>query len=429
MASRLNEEQGEHLQIVPQRTRLLIVGDAAVKTGFARVIQSIFEPLQHVYEIHHLGINYLGDPHDYPWPIYPAMNGGDRFGVGRLKALVERLRPSLVFIVYDIWTLGDYMRELADYTDPLKVVLYCPIESGPIDPAFIVRLAGAHRLVSYTQFGKQQLEQAIDQAHQHRPDLRLPPVEVIPHGVDTQRFFPLPPAPSRNNPKSGRLQARKMLWPTLTDNEDAFIVLNANRNQPRKRIDLTIEGFALFAKDKPAHVRLYLHMGVEDLGWNILKLAHRLGIDDRLILSGLTHTIPSISDEQMNLVYNACDVGLNTASSEGWGLVSFEHAATGAAQVMTGHGVTRELWQGAAELVDPALSLLEPMTLTEAHIVTPQGVADALERLYQDREYLAQRQTAAYHNAANPAYSWQQIARDWERLFAQTLTEDQRKTS
>jgi len=41
-----------------------------------------------------------------------------------------------------------------------------------------------------------------------------------------------------------------------------------------------------------------------------------------------------LDDRELNLLYNACDVGLNTASSEGWGMVSFEHAATGAAQIV-----------------------------------------------------------------------------------------------
>jgi D-inositol-3-phosphate glycosyltransferase len=50
-------------------------------------------------------------------------------------------------------------------------------------------------------------------------------------------------------------------------------VLNANRNQPRKRIDITLRGFALFAVDKPETVQLYLHMGSEDMGWNALQLA------------------------------------------------------------------------------------------------------------------------------------------------------------
>ena len=55
-----------------ERPRILIAGDAAVPTGFARVMEGIFEPLSRRYELHHLGTNYHGDPHRYDWAVYPA---------------------------------------------------------------------------------------------------------------------------------------------------------------------------------------------------------------------------------------------------------------------------------------------------------------------------------------------------------------------
>ena len=43
-------------------------------------------------------------------------------------------------------------------------------------------------------------------------------------------------------------------------------MLNANCHMPRKPIDIKLYGFALFARDKPASVKLYLHMATEDSG-------------------------------------------------------------------------------------------------------------------------------------------------------------------
>ncbi len=92
-----------------------------------------------------------------------------------------------------------------------------------------------------------------------------------------------------------------------------------------------MKGFAIFAADKPKNVRLYLHMGIQDTGWNVLTLAERYSITDRLILTSRSMGIPAVSDEELNGIYNACEVGLNASSSEGWGLVSFKHGATRAA--------------------------------------------------------------------------------------------------
>ena len=63
-----------------------------------------------------------------------------------------------------------------------------------------------------------------------------------------------------------RRLAKKALLPDTPDFQDSFIVFNGNRNQPRKRIDITMKGFARFANGKPNNVKLYLHMGVEDAG-------------------------------------------------------------------------------------------------------------------------------------------------------------------
>ena len=43
-----------------ERPRILVAGDGAVPTGFARVMEGIFTPLAERYEIHQLATNYRG---------------------------------------------------------------------------------------------------------------------------------------------------------------------------------------------------------------------------------------------------------------------------------------------------------------------------------------------------------------------------------
>jgi D-inositol-3-phosphate glycosyltransferase len=236
--------------------------------------------------------------------------------------------------------------------------------------------------------------------------------------VDTDTFYPLQ---GNGEHMSGRLSARKLLFPDATDLDQRFIVLNANRNQPRKRIDTTIRGFALFAQDKPAHVKLFLHMGVEDVGWNVVLLARRYGIEDRILMSSLAKTIQGVSTAQLNRIYNACDVGINTSSAEGWGLPSFEHAATGAAQIVPRHSACAELWDGAAVMLEPAFKVINELVLTDAWLVTPGGVAEALEKLYRNREFLAEMSEKAFRKATRPEYQWGNISERWNALFQQVL--------
>jgi glycosyltransferase involved in cell wall biosynthesis len=402
-----------------ERPRILVAGDAAVPTGFARVMEGIFGPLSASYEIHHLGTNYRGDPHGYGWKVYPAEIGGDRWGANRVATLVEKLRPRLVFILNDIWVQHAYMHELRKMKEPPPVVLYCPVDGGPIDPETIAPLAGVRRCVAYTKFGRGIIESAARGQREKDPSFDFPAVEIIPHGVDTDTFRPLDAEPG----VTPRLRARRLLFPGMADLEGRFIVLNANRNQPRKRIDTTLRGFALFARDKPPGVNLFLHMGVEDVGWNVVQLARRYGVEDRVLMSSLNKVIQGVSAAQLNLVYNACDVGLNTSSAEGWGLPSFEHAATRAAQVVPRHSACAELWEGSGLLVEPALNVIFEKILTEAWLVTPEGVAEALERLYADRELLGEMSERAYRNATRPEYRWGNIAARWDALFREVLAE------
>jgi glycosyltransferase involved in cell wall biosynthesis len=395
------------------RPRVLVVGDAVVPTGYARVLRCVLERLHTLYEFHHLGVNHRGDPHGHPWPIYPAGLGGDHQGVARLGPLVERLQPQVVWLSADLPVLAQHAQVLGACRHRPASIAYVPVDSGPVVPATLAPLLHhVDHLATFTHHAAAELQSAAERARRYDPKLPVPAVTVIGHGVDTAAFHPLP---------GGRRAARARLFPHRPDLHDGFIVLNANRNQPRKRIDLTMEAFARFAQGKPPGVRLYLHMAREDLGWDVKLLGERLGILDRLLLTQDGDRLPDIGDDQLNLIYNACDVGVNTAHSEAWGLVSFEHAATGAAQVVPAHGALPELWDGAAELVPPRWSLTVERLLHTAHFVAPEDVADALERLYGDAALRQRLADAALARVREPWLSWDAVAGQWGELLQQAL--------
>jgi glycosyltransferase involved in cell wall biosynthesis len=138
---------------------------------------------------------------------------------------------------------------------------------------------------------------------------------------------------------------------------------------------------------------------------------HQLGIN---YMSGP----PGSTPEQLNRIYNACDVGINTSEAESWGLTAFEHAATGAAQIVPGHTGTREIWDGAAEMLEPKLQLTSPGSLTAIELIDPQTVAVTLERLYRNPELLQKRSLAAYQRATQPRYSWDSVAESFDQILA-----------
>ena len=391
---------------------LLVLGDGGAPTGYARVIHNILRALpKGAYDVHHLAVNYSGDPHGESWKMYPAGARGHIFGVNRIKELMEKVQPELVFSVADLWIQKVYVDELFACAPKPKLVLYSPVDAGPVDPEWVSKFKEVSRIVAFTNYARSEILGAFDPKE-------APAVDTIPLGVETEVFFPLnPKEPWRTNEAKQRLGLF-----SEEEIDDSFLVLNAHRNQPRKRIDITLKGFALFARDKPKNVQLYLHMGTEDVGWNVLKLAKRYGISERMIVTENRNTLPGILSEHLNLLYNASDVGLNTATGEGWGLPNFEHAAAGKAQVLPRFGALAEVWSECAEFVEPTGEVVYEVVLSEGKVVSVESVAAALEKLYASEKRRWEVAQACYRRATQLEYQWQQIGKRWHALFQEALS-------
>ncbi|MEO0564469.1 MAG: glycosyltransferase family 4 protein [Chloroflexota bacterium] len=389
---------------------ILIVGDAVAPTGFSRVLRQIFEPMHSMHTLYHLATNYTGDPHDYPWQLYPAHLGGDRFGIARLPQLVEATQPDIVFALADIWVQAQYMEVLRPYVSQTQIMLYVPIDGEPAQPEMLAQLDGAHAIYTFSDYSRAVLTQAAEATKQRPQRVQLPAIEVAELGVRTDVFYP----PAGDSPD--RPAARRNLFGDIAGIEDWFIVLNANRNQPRKRLDITMKGFAMFAADKPAkRVRLFLHAGNVDLGWDIGRMAARLGIQDRLLLTTTDNEQPQITDEQLNMIYNACDVGLNTSVGESFGLVSLEHGATGAAQIVPAQTTPGQLWGEQAVQLEASYTATSQATLFEEPLIAPETVAVALEQVYADADYRAEMGSRARAFATAPRFDWRAISTQWRK--------------
>jgi glycosyltransferase involved in cell wall biosynthesis len=114
-------------------------------------------------------------------------------------------------------------------------------------------------------------------------------------------------------------------------------------------------------------------------------------------------------------------VGINTSSGEGWGLVSLEHAATGAPQVVPSHTACGEVWQGMETML-PTRREAEHVGLgMRRELVGEDDVAEVLERLYTDREFRRGQARQAYQIAQRASYRWPEIAGQWDTLFGTVL--------
>jgi D-inositol-3-phosphate glycosyltransferase len=407
---------------VQEKPRLLVIGQANKPTGYARVLQSIVNEIHEKFDILYFGMNYKG-PRVYQdgWVLEPNHLLGDIHGQEQIPLLLESFQPDLLFMCHDPYLLGIHKQAIwnARKNGKPKVVYYCPIEfpySPGMDPYGVVDLAQVDRLVVYNEFGKEVILDLIEEKMNAGYLIQAPPIDIVPHGVDTKRFYPLSGYPHVQNTRKSRLLARQTLFPERPELEDAFIILNANRNSMRKRLDLTLEAFARFSQGKD-DVWLHFHTNPQDTGTNVMKLAETLGVMDRLLITTPPLKLDAQQDKQLNLVYNACDVGVNTSTGEGWGLIAFEHAAAGALQIVPDHSACRELWKDHGMLIK-----IMPHANQEIGVVSTECVTEAFQELYADRSKLQSLSERAYDYVTSSAFQWPHIAKEWEGIFIETLT-------
>ena len=399
--------------------RLIAIGFNTSGTGLTRVMHAIMSRLAFRHEIHYLGIGYSGETiRDRGLTVYPTnLKGGDVFAAFQAKALIEEIEPELVLILHDIWMFEYYLDILEPYRSRIKTVCYIPLDGNITNEVDAAALSKANSVVVYTDFARQQFENAFNRLRDKQGVREFPQVEVIPHGVDRESFHPFPELVASDFGSEGRAVAKKQVFPSLEAIADSFVVLNASRPDKRKRIDLTIEGFARFAAGKPDYVKLCLHHAImgKPESEQVNSLIRRFDLGSRVYLNPLGDGVAT--DQNLNLLYNACDVGITTSMGEGWGLVSFEHGATGAAQIVPDHSACGELWRESGELVPVVRRYRPEFSVLEMGEVSVEGVAAALERLYRDPSHRQELARCGYDAAQNPQYSWDSIAIEFEDLF------------
>ncbi|MEM9304966.1 MAG: glycosyltransferase [Pseudomonadota bacterium] len=355
------------------RRRLLAVGWWRAGTGLTRVAAELWSRLAKRWEIHYAGIGYDGPVREESgWTLYPTdYRTRDAFGAHRAAELVGTIQPDIVLAFNDLWFLDAYRRVIRAVSKDVRLVAYLPLDGEFERVEDAAPLAGYDGVIVYTHWALDEVQRSLQSLDPDRRQMTA----AVGHGLDSSIFCSLP---------EGRAELREELFPDLGDPAAAFIALNASRPSPRKDIAVTIEGFARFLAtlDEPARRNAFLCLHQALAGQvhrdELSAMIDGLGIGAHV----LTPFGQVVDSRRLNVLYNACDVGINTSTGEGWGLVSLEHAATGATQIVPDHSACRELWRHHGILV-PAMPFRPSYTPLRMARVSAAGVADALHEAHR----------------------------------------------
>jgi glycosyltransferase involved in cell wall biosynthesis len=330
------------------------------------------------------------------------------FGFKKLPELVRSLQPDIVMIYNDMSIVGKFIVELdkANLPGKHKLWVYC-------DQVYNTQLQGyldmlnlkAERIFAFTNGWKNCLKgQGITR-----------PVDVLMHGFEQDLYKPLPRNEIRKN---------------LKIPEEAFVYLNVNRNQPRKRYDILIMAFAeLVVKypTKPVFMMCICDKG-EKGGWWLFELYQRelklRGVNveqfgGRLMISSQDMVF---KDEDINIFYNCADVGVNSADGEGWGLCNFEQMGVGVPQVVPNIGGFKEFCnKDNSTLVEATQKYYLPMVYSpvggEAQAMDPHDLCMGMEEYLLDSDKRKAHGEAARKTVLT--YTWERAVEPLVRRLKQ----------
>lgn len=135
---------------------------------------------------------------------------------------------------------------------------------------------------------------------------------IIPHGVDSRLFRPI------SGPKRSRLKGSYGL-------EECFVVGSVGNNSRRKRFDLVIRSFALFAQARQnARLIIKTDRRVSLDGVDLPVLIAREGLSDRVVVIAEQR-----SEQELVEVYNLMDLYINLSEWEGFCIPVIEAMACG----------------------------------------------------------------------------------------------------
>ena len=334
------------------------------------------------------------------------------FGYGNLIEVIRSKKPHVVMIYNDMAVVARFLEEIrkSGLVRNFKIWIYCDqVYERQLQGMIDILNRDAARVFAFTDYWKKRLrDQGVTR-----------PLSIIGHGFDPKLFFTVP-----------RELARK----SLKMPEDAFVIMNLNRNQPRKCLDVLIMAFVELVVKYPTKPIILLSISDkgEKGGWWLFELfineLQDRGVPieqfgNRLMISSQDM---AFKDEDINILYNIADVGISTAEGEGWGLCNFEQMGVGIPQVVPDVGGFKEFCtMENSVVVKPKHKSYLPGVYSPvggvARRCDPHDICMALEEYVNDSDKRKRHGAKAKETVLG--YTWEKVTKEFIGKLEEELKE------
>ncbi len=341
-------------------------------------------------------------PNVYEYDAFANENPKQQgFGFEQVTEFVTMNQPDVCIIYNDMVVVTNVINQLYKVKEKnFKIIVY-------IDQVYL------HQKKDYIKF----LNEKVDFVLAFTPyweecvkqqGITLP-TDYLQHGFNPMIHYPFPKELARRyyNVKS-----------------DDIIILNLNRNQPRKRWDVCLQAFAeIVAKHHDKPIKLLIATSV-DGAWNLFEVFEReLKKRSMTLEDGMKHMIvidnpQQLTDEDINILYNLADIGINTCDGEGFGLCNFQQAGIGIPQVVPYVGGFRDFFnEENAMIIKPVVNLYIDNSRDgvggESEVCSYKDFVDALDTYIMNPDILRKHGDNARKHILEH-YKWSDLG---ERLY------------
>jgi hypothetical protein len=317
------KEKFRYVKKEDRKKILLLCDDIRMHSGIATMAREIVIGTSHHFNWINLGaainhpeagkgfdisaeVNKLADIEDAWVRVLPNNGYGDAM---QIRGLIAQEKPDAIFIFTDprYWTwLFEIEREIRNEIpihylniwDDLPAPLYNKSYYESCD--LLMAISKQTKNINEIVLG----ESAKDKI-----------IKYVPHGINDKYFFPI----REGHENFGLLQEFKKNM--FQGKEFDFVVLFNSRNIRRKSPGDVILSYKLFCdligEERAKKCALVMHtQAVDENGTDLYAVREALCDEN----TNVFFSQEKLDTPQMNLLYNAADIGLLITSNEGWGL-------------------------------------------------------------------------------------------------------------
>lgn len=368
---------------------------------------------------------------DYDRGLYPYEIVGCELVAPELRDLAHQRNLPVIerYVKAADWDIFVYQGDMGWNNDVLEWVAAIQKEHPEKDSVFYmpvdgdVSLAHGFNVFTWCSAPVVYTEHARSVVERYAPAI-AENMSVIGLGCEPDVFYPLS--------EEERQAARRHFFPEQY--RDHFIALNVNRNQPRKDLMRSMAAFHEFHETHPDSMLLF-HSVVNDVGGNLIFQAKLLGCNAEIPPVEIAFSDLNLSKpwerEELNRLYNACDVLISTSFGEGWGLTTTEAMAAGLPVVVPANTANLDLlgpqrsrygsfdyergWGARVGGDVDHTQFIYQNGSSVAHIMHTESFLEAMQYVYEHGEEVKDKAAVARRWAEEN--SWERREAEWQQLL------------